>query len=497
MLLDNLTKNLASVYLEKLSQQDQDTLIQCLEVLANEQKYNKFATYFPDEGQYKRELYPKHIEYFNAGKSYRERAFIAANRVGKSEAGSYEVTCHATGNYPEWWDGLRFNKPTLIWVGGDTGTTIRDIVQKKLLGEFGDLGSGMIPREAIVDKTPKRGIPDAIESVQIRHSSGGITTIVFKSYEQGRVTWQGTEVDYIWMDEEPPVEVYNEALIRLMTTGGSISLTYTPLQGLTELVENFLNNDQNSSAKFPKHVTKVAWRDVPHMTEEMKEQMLAATPPQMRLARSEGEPTVGSGLIYPISAENYTISDFQIPRHWMKLYGFDVGWNNTACCWGAWDKDNDVIYVFSEYKRGGEEGEDMPLVHASAIKSRGEWINGEIDPASRGRSQADGERLFMTYKKHGLKIHPADNAVESGIYAVWERLNSGRLKIFKSATMLLSEIRTYHRDEKGKIVKRNDHILDALRYMCMAPASRWSYPSSNREEKQKVVDISQYMRACI
>ena len=174
----------------------------------------------------------------------------------------------------------------------------------------------------------------------------------------------------------------------------------------------------------------------------------------------------------------------------------DVGWKATAACWGAWDRDNDVIYIYSEYKRGGEEGLDMPLVHASTIKTRGEWIKGTIDPASRGRQQSDGEQLYMTYKKHGLKIYPANNAVESGIFNVWERLNSGRLKFFSSCSMLLRELSLYHRDDNGKIVKTNDHLLDCLRYLVAAEPSMWSYPQQP-ENKQKVVNLSDFaMRAC-
>jgi phage terminase large subunit-like protein len=489
--LDDLTKSLVEIYAKQLSEAEQKELMVCLEVLANDQKYNKFKNFFPDEGNFRRELYPKQVSFFNAGATFKERGFIAANRVGKSEAGAYETVCHATGQYPEWWSGLRFKHPPLIWVGGDTATTVRDIIQKKLIGEMNDIGSGMLPKESIADYKTRRNVPEAIEILKIKHLTGGISTIVLKTYEQGRATWQGTEVDFIWVDEECPEDVYGEALIRLMTTKGSIITTFTPLQGVTPLVLSFLDNSQDTEAKYPKWVEICTWDDVPHLTEEEKEKTLANTPPQLRDARSRGVPTVGEGLVYPVDPKHIIVDDFQMPKHFKKLYGMDVGWNNTAALWGAWDVDNDIVYIYSEHKMGQAE----PVVHAKAIKARGEWIKGQIDPAARGRSQIDGEQLYMIYRKEGLKVYPANNAVEAGIFNIWERFTTGRLKIFKSCTMLLRELSLYHRDEKGKIVKTNDHLLDCLRYMINAEPSAWSYPQN--PSQNKVVNINHYMNACV
>jgi phage terminase large subunit-like protein len=494
--LDQLTKSLVELYTEKLNAQEQQELVQCLEILANDQKYNKFRNYFMDTGDFRRELYPKHVSFFKGGRDYQERGFIAGNRVGKTEAGNYETVCHATGLYQDWWkeeDGfLRFKRPTTIWIGGDTGTTVRDIIQKKLMGDITDHGSGMMPKDCIIDYKTRRNVPDALEIVRIRHITGGVSTIHFKTYEQGRISWQGTEVDFIWMDEECPQEIYGEALIRLMTTNGRIITTFTPLQGLTELVLNLLENSQETESLSPKHITVCGWDDVPHLSEKMKADMLASTPPQLREARSKGVPTVGSGLIYPVDMKIAVMDDIRLPNHYKKLYGFDVGWNNTAAVWGALDMDNDIIYIYSEYKLGQEK----PPVHAAAIKARGNWMKGTIDPAARGRSQIDGEKLFLMYRAEGLKIFPANNAREAGIFEVWNRLTTGRLRIFKSCSMLLREFSLYHRDEKGQIVKTNDHLLDALRYLCMADKTMWSYPVDERKTINTTAVVTA-MNACV
>ena len=120
--LDALHRSLIEGY-SSLAEDQQNEIMQALQVLADDQKYNRKAHFFPDTGVFRRELYPKHLSFFEAGAKYTERGFIAANQVGKSEAGAFETTCHATGKYPDWWKGKRFHKPTLIWVGGDTSTT--------------------------------------------------------------------------------------------------------------------------------------------------------------------------------------------------------------------------------------------------------------------------------------------------------------------------------------------------------------------------------------
>jgi phage terminase large subunit-like protein len=206
----------------------------------------------------------------------------------------------------------------------------RYLFKIKLLGAIGDFGSGMIPKELIVETKTRRNVPDAIETIRVKHITGGVSTLVLKTYDQGREAWQGAEVSFIWIDEECPQEIYGEALIRLMTTGGSAILTFTPLSGLTELVSNFLDNSQETDVMYPKHITTVSWDDVPHLSIQMKEEMLAATPPALRDARSKGEPTVGSGRIYPVDVRTVIVEDFKLPKHWQRSYALDVGWNNCV-----------------------------------------------------------------------------------------------------------------------------------------------------------------------
>ena len=201
--------------------------------------------------------------------------------------------------------------------------------------------------------------------------------------------------------------------------------------------------------------------DVPHLDEKTKAELLASTPPYLRDARTKGIPGLGSGAIYPIAESEFVVDPFKIPAFWPRAYALDIGWNKTACVWGAWDRSVGMLYLYTEHYRGQAE----PSIHAAAIKARGEWIPGVVDPSARGRAVKDGERLIEIYQNLGLKLSKADNAVEAGIYDVWERLSTGRLKVFSTMQNLLAEYRIYRRDEHGAIVKANDHALDAMRYL--------------------------------
>lgn len=454
-------------------------LAMALEEKARRQSERQLFTYFPDTGPLRRELYKKHTLFFKLGATQTTRCFMAANRVGKTIGAGYEVTLHLTGRYPKWWEGSTFDCPIRSWAAGDTSKTVRDIIQEKLLGQWGRFGTGLIPADDIVRWTPKTGVPESVDTVWIKHHDkhgvyDGDSRLTFKSYDQKRESFQGTEQDVIWLDEESDEHIRGECILRLMTTDGLLIETFTPLRGLTPIVMQYLPNGEvvdEVSVTDGRAMVMAGWDDVPHLSEQDKKRMLAETLPHLRDARSRGIPSMGAGAIYPVQESEVKVKDFEIPEHWKRLYALDVGWNRTAALWGAWDQDADVIYLIAEHYRGQAE----PSIHADAIKARGKTLRGVIDPASRGRSQADGEQLLATYKNLGLHLQPANNAVETGIYEVWQRLSTGRLKVFASLQNWLNEYRLYRRDEKGRIVKEIDHLMDCTRYLILAKPTDWKY----------------------
>lgn len=213
-----------------------------------------------------------------------------------------------------------------------------------------------------------------------------------------------------------------------------------------------------------RYMVTAGWDDVPHIDAKTKAELWESFPPHERAARTKGTPSMGAGAIYPIDPDEIIVDPFRIPAYWPRAFGLDVGWNKTAAVWGARDLNTDTIYIYTEHYMG----EATPTVHSVAIKARGDWINGVIDPASRGRQQADGEQLLQQYLEQGVKIAPAKNSRESGLYAVLERLSTGRLKIFSTCKNTLAEYRIYRRDDKGKVIKKFDHAMDALRYLIVS-----------------------------
>ncbi len=167
---------------------------------------------------------------------------MAANRVGKSFGlGGYETALHLSGWYPDWWRGFRFTDPINAWVAGDTSQTTRDVPQAILLGLPGQIGTGLIPADKIIgEPQAARGIANSIDTVSVKHNSGGTSVLQFKSYDQGRKKFQGTSKHWIWCDEEPPRDVYDECRTRIMDCGGRMVSTFTPLEGLTDVALMFM-----------------------------------------------------------------------------------------------------------------------------------------------------------------------------------------------------------------------------------------------------------------
>jgi phage terminase large subunit-like protein len=461
------------------SREDLIEAVQLTEELLRRKVQRKILVYYPDTGPLRRELYVKHMEFFKAGATHRERLMLAANRIGKTEGvGGYETVLHLTGDYPKWWPGRRFKAPIKAWAAGDTRTTVRDIIQEKLLGPVGHWGTGLIPGESIERISRVSGTADAVDTIFVKHKPTGKTSrVVLKSYDQRRESFQGTEQDLIWLDEEPPIAIYTECLMRTMTNDGIVLLTFTPLMGISEVVLSFLPGGdlKTVGSRNGRYIVMATWDDAPHLDDKTKAELLSKIPAFQRDARSKGVPQLGAGAIYPVPESEIVVDPFEIPDHWPRGYGMDVGWNCTAAIFGAHNRETDTVYLFHEYAKGEAE----PSTHVHGIQAPGLWLPGFIDPAARGRAQRDGKRLLQDYIDLGLNLDVADNAVEAGLYRVWQRLASGKMKVFRTMSGWLGEYRLYRRDVKGEIVKANDHRMDATRYldsridgMCCKPVKK-------------------------
>lgn len=412
--------------------------------------------------------YGRQLDFHAAGEGHRERLFLAGNRCGKTLCGSFEMACHLTGKYPAWWQGVQFSGPIQAWAASVTTEVTRDILQAVYLGDRKSGAPGFIAPADIVSTVMKRGVAEAVDVVRVRHVSGGVSTLGFKSYDQGREKFQGTARAVIHLDEEPPLEIYEECLVRTATVNGHVMLTMTPLLGLTPLVERFLTVDKDFKVSGCA-VVRATWEDAAHLDTTEKARLRASLRPHELQARERGEPVLGVGRVFPVAEADILVPRFDIPAAWPRVFGLDFGWSNpTAAVWLAYDEDNDVVYVTDCYSKT----EATPAEHAAEILRVNRAVGGEVradirgvcDPAGQSAGQADGVSLMAQYAAHGVDLTRANNAVESGLMTMLERMRAGKLKIFADMEDWLKEFRVYRRDRSGRIVKRHDHLLDATRY---------------------------------
>lgn len=421
---------------------------------------------------YRFEPYQWQKEFYAAGKIYRTRCMVAANRVGKTYSAAAEVAFHATGNYPQDWQGVVFKEPVVIWCGGVTNESLRDISQKTLLGGTGeDFGTGLIPK-GLLGKASKRmaGIDGVVDTVKIRHKSGGQSQITFKSYEQGRDKWQGTAIDIVWLDEDPNnLGLYTECATRLMTKRGIMIVTFTPIYGVTEMLRHFYDMGDSVMIK------NVTWDDCPHLSERDKAEMLAQYPEHERECRSKGIPMRGEGVVFPFSEDTLSVEAFKTPEYWPEIIGIDFGYDHPAATVKiCLDPDTDTIYITSASKRA----KMSPLEHCDVIRSMGGASHIPIAWPHDGMNteKGSGTQLIKNYKQHRLNFlsmsarYASDKggaqSKEKIVMDMYDRMKTGRLKVFSHLREWFEEYRNFHRKD-NKINAKYDDLLSATFYAVM------------------------------
>ena len=446
--------------------------------LRQRERYNRIDFYDP---------YPYQKMFHDTGSQANQRLLMAANRIGKSYCGSAELSYHLTGLYPKWWGGRRFRQPIVAWAGGVSNETTRDIVQFELLGSPDDpdaFGSGTIPKHLIIKTERKPGIPNAKSVALIKHVSGGNSSLFFKAYEMGVEKWQGRSVDVIWLDEEPSRAIYSQAVTRTLDRKGMVYMTFTPESGMTETVASFVN-----SLKPGQSLNNATWDDATeevrtvlnndrgHLNEAVMEQIMSSYAPHEREMRRYGRPAIGSGLGFPVSDEKLIIDPITIEKHWPRICGIDFGFDHpTACVWVAWDRDEDVIYVYDCYR----QAKAPPAVHAQNIRNRPSFIPVAWPHDGHRRDSMGNPGLAEQYRNLGcnmLAFHfenpPAlgekkgGNSIEVGIMDLLQRMEDGKFKVFSTLSEWWMEFRMYHRKE-GKIVPLHDDLMSATRYAAMS-----------------------------
>lgn len=451
---------------EALSRDEKIELIQLLEEKARRDKGRMHLSQW-------KSLYDWQLKFVAATSSYTSAMLMSANRVGKTRTGLTIDALHLLGDYPDDYPGYRFDSAPLCWLLGFSMEKTRDLLQNPLIGrlEGGKWSGGLIPADRIIGHLSAQGTSGACREVRIRHKSGAESAVQFWSYSQGQHAIMGDSVDWYHIDEEPRDKaIFPQVLTRTATgdkgRGGRGILTFTPENGRTELVVQFM--DAPSPGQYMQRAT---WDDAKHLSESTKTDLLAQYPAWQRDMRTKGLPLLGAGLIFDFSDDDIKVAPFECPPHFWVVNGMDFGWDHPQAHVQIWhDRDMDIIYVAQAWKKSRV----TPSTVWGAIKSWSLGVPTAWPHDGLQTEKGSGEQQKKAYVDAGWSMMPehatwqaGGNGVEIGLVELYERMTTGRLKVFSHLSDWFEEKLNYHRDESGNIVKINDDLLSATRYAYM------------------------------
>ena len=443
------------------------------------QVISEYLTYKAEHPAEFIELYPWQKKFNAATKLFRQCLLMAANRVGKTYTGNYIDSIHLTGDYPDDWEGYKYEFPPLVWCLGYSGEKCRDLIQTDLFGSLsqGVFTGGLIHKSRIGDVIPS-GIPRLAQQVKVkwRSKSGveGWSRVQFKSYSQGQHALMGDNIDWYHIDEEPKdATIWPQILTRTASgdrgRGGRGIQTFTPENGKTELVAKFMDDPGPGQ-----YMQTATWNDAPHLTDEIKEELLGSYPAYQRAMRTEGSPLMGSGLIFEHSQDSISCQRFEIPNHWWLLDGMDFGWDHPqAHIQIAIDPDNNITYVTQAYKKSKIQAHDAwhVIKHwAEGVPTA--WPQDGLQTRENGKEKRDYyiEADFDMVDEHAT-WEGGGVGVELGLVMMNKEFSLGTLKVFADLHEVFEELREYHRKAMpsgiSQIVKLKDDLIDAIRYAIM------------------------------
>ena len=402
----------------------------------------------------------------------KNRWVFGGNRSGKTECGAVECVYMARGIHP-----YRENRKDVNgWVVSLSTQVQRDVAQKKVLR--------YLNQRDIVDvimQQGKKGMPSrgVIDQIIVRNELGGTSTIGFKSCDQGREKFQGASLDFVWFDEEPPEDIYDECKMRVFDKNGDIFGTMTPLKGLTWVYEKIYKAstyDKSIWCEF------MEWADNPYLDNKSIERLSKSLDPKELESRRYGHFQANSGLVYTEFDENiHVIDPIDIPLDWQDNISIDPGLHNPLSChFYAVDYDGNVYVVAEHYASNLDVA-----THAREINKIAKSLNWKrnsngmleslIDSAATARTLASEKNVVELFYDNGILVNPKVNKeLFSGINRVKSYLKdadgNSHLFIFRTCVHLIDEFKRYWWSQGDAPIKKDDHALDELRYyLCSKP----------------------------
>lgn len=416
----------------------------------------------------------------------RNRWVFGGNRSGKTECGAVEVVFMACGIHP-----YRKNKPTEGWVVSLSRQVQRDVAQKKILHY---LPKSSIEKIVMVSGGQGSAENGVIDFIVVKSAAGGFSKIGFKSCDQGREKFQGASLDYVWFDEEPPLDIYTECKMRVLDRCGDIFGTMTPLKGLTWVYNTIYLNVNDDKEVW---CEMMEWADNPYLSKKEIEALTKTLPADELESRRYGKFMQNGGLVYSEFDENVNVIDpFDIPKDWQDTISIDPGLHNPLSAhFYAVDYDGNV-YVVAEHYEAGQTVEH----HARKIREIADRLNWKkdksgflralIDSAAKQRTLASEKNVVELFYDNGILVNPnVDKDLFSGISVVKSYIKTmdgkRRLFIFRTCTNLIREIKSYWWGDDDAPIKKDDHCLDELRYYLMTKPTNVLRQTKNEIQKDK------------
>lgn len=443
-------------------------------------------------------LYDWQKEFVKLTKEFSAVCLCAANRIGKTYTGTYIDAIHLMGEYPDNWEGHKFDGEILVWLLGYSGEKTRDLLQQELFGrmESQKLMGGLVPAELIVDYKSMSGTSGALREVRVKRKDGSIAVCQFWSYSQGQHALMGDSVDWYHIDEEPKDQsIYPQVLTRTATgdsgKGGRGILTFTPENGRTDLVVKFMDSPGRGQ-----HFMQKGWDDAPHLSTDVKETLLESFPVHQRDMRTKGVPMLGHGRIYDLSEDFITCDPFEIPKHFYVINALDFGWDHPqAHIQLVEDRETGIFYVTKAWKAR----QVLPDNAWGAVKAWAKDVPTAWPLDGLQTEKGSGKQQKKFYEEAGFNMlfdratwPDGSNGVEAGLFEIITLMQKGQFKIFSGLRDVFDEIGQYHRDDKGKIKKVRDDLLDAIRYAYMMRRYAESYGTIGNTSNNEINFASFY-----
>lgn len=441
-----------------------------------------------------KKVHKKQIAFHKCSK--RNRWVFGGNRTGKTECGAVECVWLARGNHP-----YKQNKPNVSgWVVSLSHQVQRDVAQNKILHY---IDPSWIVETVMLNGRKSSADNGIIDYILIKNVFGGTSKIGFKSCDQGREKFQGTSLDFVWFDEEPPEDIYKECRMRVIDRKGDIFGTMTPLKGLTWVYNTIFLNENNDKEVWCEFIS---WKDNPFLDENEIQMLTSILSKDELESRCDGKFSSNGGLVYSEFDENINVIEpFNIPFEWQDNISIDPGLNNPLSAhWYAEDFDGN-IYVIAEHYEAKKSIE----YHANRIKEicdKLNWhrgFNGNvmalIDSAANQRTLASEKSVSELFYDYDINVNTKVNKdVFAGINVVKSYLKSAdgktRLYIFKNCVNMIREIKSYFWSNGDAPIKRDDHAMDELRYYLMYKNSTTFKNSGNSEIEKNKVRLSRKIR---